>query len=49
MNRWLKNIGLGIALIGSSFMLTACPDDAHVARENLTKAADNFEIVRRVV
>ena len=28
--------------------LAAC-DDADVARKNLTKAADNFEIVRRIV
>ncbi len=29
--------------------LTACNDDADVASRNLSKAADNFEIVRRVV
>jgi hypothetical protein len=29
--------------------LTACADDADVAKRNMTKAADNFEIMRRVV
>lgn len=29
--------------------LGACLDDAEVASQNLSKAADNFEIVRRVV
>jgi len=35
----------GIALT----MLTGCADDAQVASRNLGKAADNFEINRRVV
>lgn len=30
-------------------LLAACEDDAKVAKHNLNKAADNFEIVRRVV
>lgn len=29
--------------------LTACVDDAQIATENLKKAADNFEVNRRVV
>lgn len=29
--------------------LTACEDDAVIASENLSKAADNFEIARRIV
>lgn len=29
--------------------LTACQDDAKIASMNLSKAADNFEIMRRVV
>jgi hypothetical protein len=28
---------------------SACDDDADVASDNLSKAADNFEIVRRIV
>lgn len=35
------------ALIGAS--LIGCVDDAQMASKNLSKAADNFEIVRRVV
>lgn len=30
-------------------LLAACQDDAHVASRNLSKAADNFEIPRRIV
>lgn len=34
-----------ITLVG----LTGCSDDAQVAKKNMAKAADNFEISRRVV
>lgn len=37
------------ALIGTALLLSACEDDAKVASRNLSKAADNFEIARRVV
>ena len=37
------------ALIIAAPLLAACGDDAQVAKHNLSKAADNFEIVRRVV
>lgn len=36
-----------VALLATS--ASACSDDADVASENLSKAADNFEIVRRIV
>lgn len=36
-----------IALLGTT--ASACDDDADVASDNLSKAADNFEIVRRIV
>ncbi len=29
--------------------LSACEDDAQVVNQNLTKAADNFEVTRRIV
>jgi hypothetical protein len=29
--------------------LAACEDDSQVVNQNLTKAADNFEVVRRIV
>ncbi|MCP4177845.1 MAG: hypothetical protein GY756_08770 [bacterium] len=32
-----------------SLLLTGCNDDARIASRNLSKAADNFEIARRVV
>lgn len=35
--------------VAAAFGLSACQDDADVASYNLSKAADNFEIVRRVV
>jgi hypothetical protein len=38
-----------VALAASLFTLGACTDDADVASDNISKAADNFEIVRRIV
>lgn len=38
-------VGVG-ALVGG---LSACSDDATVVSENLSKAADNFEVNRRIV
>lgn len=40
-------IGIGAGIIVSLF--TGCSNDAQVASANLSKAADNFEINRRVV
>lgn len=37
-----------LAVLGG-LLLTGCSEDAQVASENLSKAADNFEIERRVV
>ena len=45
-NTKLLNV-LFIALLGGS--IAGCNDDADIASRNLSKAADNFEIVRRVV
>lgn len=36
-----------LGLLGTT--ASACSDDADVASDNLSKAADNFEIVRRIV
>ena len=36
----------GLAFI---FIFTGCQDDARIASRNLSKAADNFEITRRIV
>ncbi|MAW98101.1 MAG: hypothetical protein CMN72_00325 [Sphingomonas sp.] len=44
----LKSVLLGAAL-ASTTLLSGCYDDADIASENLSKAADNFEIARRVV
>ena len=38
-----------IAAIFLSFLLTGCQTDANVASQNLSKAADMFEITRRIV
>ena len=35
-------------LVFMTFLFTGC-DDAKVASSNLTKSADNFELVRRVI
>lgn len=47
MNKKIK-IGLVVICLIASVILIGC-DDAHVASQNLVKAADNFEINRRVV
>ena len=38
-----------LVLLGPALALAACKDDAQIASANLSRAADNFEIVRRVV
>lgn len=43
----MKKIIASIAAIGLT--LGACSTDADVASENLSKAADQFEILRRIV
>lgn len=46
----MKRIILILALMLGLSLTTGCmTDDANVASENLSKAADNFEIQRRVV
>lgn len=42
-------IALALAGLVSLSACSACSDDADVASDNLSKAADNFEIVRRIV
>ena len=42
----LKRTALAVTAVAA---LAACQDDADTASHNLSKAADNFEIVRRVV
>ena len=44
----MKKIATAAALAVLAVGLTAC-DDAEIASENLSKAADNFEVNRRVV
>lgn len=47
MNARLVKLFAGIAIAG--VVLTSCSKDAEVASENLSTAADNFEIERRIV
>ena len=42
----MKRIALALAAL---LLLVACDNDARVASRNLSQAADNFEIARRVV
>ena len=44
----IKKTVLAVALL-VSLTLTGCVGDAHVASRNLSKAADNFEVPRRIV
>jgi len=45
----MKKFILGGALLASTFALAACQDDAQIASQNISRAADNFEVMRRVV
>ena len=45
----MKNIIIPIIAIGGLFALAGCQDDAAVASYNLSKAADMFEIDRRII
>lgn len=40
---------LSIALLLSATLLSGCRDDASMASDNIKRAADNFEINRRIV
>lgn len=44
-----KKISGSALVFGALLLLTGCPQPSDVASQNLSKAADNFEIVRRVV
>lgn len=44
----LKKIGI-VGVMLSPLWLVGCVDDAQVASRNLSKAADNFEVPRRIV
>lgn len=44
----MNRIAIAMAL-AASVMLTACSDDAQIASQNLSKAADNFEVSRRII
>lgn len=46
----LKKIAVAVTTFAMLFGMTACMgDDADIVSENLSKAADNFEVDRRVV
>lgn len=40
---------ISVSVIALLVLLTGCSNDARVASKNLTKAADNFEVNRRIV
>ena len=44
-----KAISIMVLLVLSTMALVGCSDDAQVASYNMVRAADNFEINRRVV
>lgn len=48
VNNKMKAISAA-AVVAAALSLTACSSDADVVSENLSKAADNFEVTRRVV
>lgn len=52
MRNWIVKYRLVVALLVGLVTtggMVACSDDADVASENISKAADNFEVQRRIV
>jgi hypothetical protein len=49
MKQQTRMIGLSIVLLTASYLLQGCDSAANVASKNLSKAADSFEVSRRVV
>lgn len=47
--RKTKMIIASLVAVAAVFSMSACSDDATVASDNLSKAADNFEVQRRIV
>lgn len=45
----IKHVTIALAVLGLGATLTGCARDADVASQNLSYAADNFEINRRIV
>jgi hypothetical protein len=45
----LNKLVIASLVVSSTVALAACQDDAQVASYNISKAADNFEIDRRIV
>tara|TARA_R110000850_G_scaffold37974_2_gene99543 strand:- start:248 stop:628 length:381 start_codon:yes stop_codon:yes gene_type:complete len=45
----MKKVLLGLVAISAAIMSTGCNTDASVASRNLSKAADMFELSRRIV
>lgn len=45
----LKRMAVGVAVATVALTLTGCSSDADVASRNLSTAADNFEVPRRIV
>ena len=49
MKQQTRMIGLWVALMTSGYLVSGCHSAADVASSNLSKAADSFEVTRRIV
>ena len=45
----LKLIATASVIVAATAVLSGCEDDAKIASRNVSKAADNFEVNRRLV
>lgn len=45
----LKPIATASVIVAATAVLSGCADDAQIASRNVSKAADNFEVNRRIV
>lgn len=49
MEKKMKKLLVAILILVAGLSLAACDNDAAIAKRNMSKAADNFEVMRRVV
>ena len=49
MKGWKQGLLITAVAAAATLGLTACDDDAKIASRNVSKAADNFEVNRRIV
>lgn len=45
----IRHVGVGVGVVAAALLFTGCTSASDRANENLSKAAENFEVPRRIV